>query len=188
MNKAQTKSEVVSSDAEALILVNASDDVIGYLDKSACHDGEGVLHRAFSLFIFNPQGQLLLQQRAAEKRLWGGFWSNSCCSHPRRGETMELAIHRRLEQELGMTAQLAFAYKFEYSAPFKDLGTEHELCWVYIGQTDSQPVINTNEIGEWRWIDQDQLSAEIDADPGRFTPWLAMEWARLNRDFPSLLP
>lgn len=188
MGQVQTKSEIVSSEAEALILVDASDQVVGYLDKSACHDGDGVLHRAFSLFIFNQQGQLLLQQRAPEKRLWGGFWSNSCCSHPRRGETMELAVDRRLEQELGMRTELNFAYKFEYSAPFRDLGTEHELCWVYIGQTDSEPVVNTNEIADWRWIDQQELTRELAEDASRFTPWLAMEWARLTTEFSSRLP
>lgn len=121
----KTKSDIVSSEAEALILVDPSDQVIGYLDKSAAHDGAGVLHRAFSLFIFNSEGLLLLQQRAPDKRLWPEFWSNSCCSHPRKGETMEQAVHRRLEQELGMTATLQFTYKFEYSAPFGELGTEH---------------------------------------------------------------
>ena len=101
---------------------------------------------------------------------------------------MDLAVHRRLEQELGMSAELNFAYKFEYSAPFKELGTEHELCWVYVGQTDAQPVVNTTEIGDWRWIDQSQLTQELTANPGAFTPWLAMEWARLNDEFADRLP
>jgi isopentenyl-diphosphate delta-isomerase len=188
MSKTQTKSDVVSSEAEALILVDSDDQAVGYLDKSACHDGDGVLHRAFSLFIFNAKGQLLLQQRAADKRLWGGFWSNSCCSHPRRGETMDLAVQRRLEQELGMSAELNFAYKFEYSAPYQDLGTEHELCWVYIGQSDAEPVINTTEIGNWRWIDQAEMTQALTEDPSAFTPWLAMEWAHLNAEFSDQLP
>ncbi|MEM8768395.1 MAG: NUDIX domain-containing protein, partial [Pseudomonadota bacterium] len=116
------------------------------------------------------------------------YWSNSCCSHPRQGEEMSTAVHRRLEQELGMTAMLSYAYKFEYSAPFKDLGTEHELCWVYIGQTDRSPVINTTEIMDWRWIAPDQLSAEIAAEPESFTPWLKLEWDRLTSDFSDRLP
>ena len=183
-----TKTEIVSSEAEPLILVNAEDDVVGYLDKSAAHDGTGVLHRAFSLFIFSGDGRLLLQQRAPGKRLWPEFWSNSCCSHPRKGETMDVAVHRRLEQELGMTAELNYAYKFEYSAPFGDLGTEHELCWVYIGRTSVQPVINTTEIMDWRWIDPAELTDAITADPGRYTPWLKMEWERLNAEFADRLP
>lgn len=183
-----TKTEIVSSEAEALILVDSEDRELGFLDKSACHDGAGVLHRAFSLFIFNPRGELLLQQRAAEKRLWPEFWSNSCCSHPRQGETMELAVQRRLHQELGMSAELQFTYKFEYTARFGDLGSEHELCWVYVGQTDQQPVINVTEIKDWRWIDPATLSDALRDAPGSYTPWLILEWQRLSREFAHLLP
>jgi isopentenyl-diphosphate delta-isomerase len=182
-----TKEEVVSSESEPLILVNSSDAEIGYADKSAAHDGAGMLHRAFSLFVFNTDGHLLLQQRASDKRLWPEFWSNSCCSHPRRGESMDQAIHRRLEQELGLTAQLEYAYKFEYTATFGDIGTEHELCWVYTGRTDRQPVINTTEIMDWRWLDPTELTAAIEASPGSYTPWLKMEWLRLNQEFPARL-
>jgi isopentenyl-diphosphate delta-isomerase len=183
-----TKEEIVSSESEPLILVDASDAEVGFLDKAAAHDGDGVLHRAFSLFIFNPEGKLLLQQRAPDKRLWPEFWSNSCCSHPRRGERMDEAVHRRLEQELGMSAELHFAYKFEYRAPFGELGTEHELCWVYTGQTDVQPIINTTEIMDWRWIDPAELTEAIAAEPDRYTPWLKMEWERLNAEFADRLP
>ena len=183
-----TKAEIVSSESEALILVDPSDRVVGYLDKSAAHDGDGILHRAFSLFIFNDEGRLLLQQRAAGKRLWGGYWSNSCCSHPRRGEEMPEAVARRLEQELGMTADLHFAYKFEYRAPFGDAGTEHELCWVYYGATDTEPVINTTEIEDWCWIDPAELTRAIAREPERYTPWLKLEWERLTRDFADRLP
>ena len=188
MSQPTTKSEIVSSESEALILVDSSDEVVGYLDKSAAHDGDGVLHRAFSLFIFNTTGQLLLQQRAQGKRLWPGYWSNSCCSHPRKGETMDVAVHRRLQQELGMKADLRFAYKFEYRAPFGELGTEHELCWVYLGQSAMEPVINTTEIMDWRWIDPAKLTGAIAAEPDRYTPWLKMEWERLSADFTDRLP
>ena len=90
---------IVSDESEPLILVDEADREIGHLDKGACHDGKGVLHRAFSLFIFNDSGELLLQQRSAQKRLWPLFWSNSCCSHPRKGESMETAVERRLAQD-----------------------------------------------------------------------------------------
>src|SRR5690606_14929915 len=109
---------IVSFDDEALVLVDADDREIGFLDKASAHDGEGVLHRAFSLFIFNPQGELLLQQRAADKRLWPGFWANSCCSHPRRGESMQDAIRRRLDEELGLDCALHFLFKFQYQARY----------------------------------------------------------------------
>ncbi len=188
MNRTTTKADIVSSEAEALILVDPSDQVVGYLDKSQAHNGDGILHRAFSLFVFNDGGQLLLQQRAPDKRLWPGYWSNSCCSHPRKGETMDVAVHRRLEQELGLSAELQFTYKFEYTASFGDLGTEHELCWVYVGRSNAVPVINTTEIMDWRWIDSAALTDAISAEPERYTPWLKLEWERLNRDFGARLP
>ena len=187
MPRALTKSEIVSSDQEPLILVDNADREIGFLDKSSCHDGDGVLHRAFSLFIFNQRGELLLQRRAAGKRLWPSYWSNSCCSHPRRGELMGEAVQRRMEQELGLRAPLRFVYKFEYQARFGDQGTEHELCWVYVGQTTEQPVINTTEIDEWRWIAPEALDAELAAGEDTFTPWFQMEWQRLRGDLPDLL-
>ena len=188
MAESLTKSDVVSFEAESLILVDAEDRVLGYLDKSACHDGEGVLHRAFSLFIFNSHGELLMQQRAPGKRLWPGYWANSCCSHPRRGEEMTVAVERRLEQELGLETDLEYAYKFEYTANYQGLGTEHELCHVFIGHTDAAPVINTTEIQDWQWIAPAELSARLAADDSLFTPWLKLEWARLTSDFPHLLP
>ena len=175
-----TKQEVVSSESESLIRVNSADEPIGFLDKTACHDGAGVLHRAFSLFILNPDGELLLQQRHGSKRLWPNYWSNSCCSHPREGEEMDVAVTRRLEQELGLTASLCFAFKFEYRAVFEDKGTEHELCWVYVGRTTASPVINTTEISNWRWIAPAHLDDELKTRPAQFTPWLKMEWERLR--------
>jgi isopentenyl-diphosphate delta-isomerase len=122
--------EVVSREDENLVLVDESDRVVGHLSKGACHDGEGVLHRAFSLFVFNREGQLLLQQRSEKKRLWPLFWSNTCCSHPREGETMDEAVHRRLHEELRMTSELEFLYKFQYQASYEDIGSENEICWV----------------------------------------------------------
>ena len=183
MSQPLTKSEIVSNDREPLILVDASDREIGYLDKTACHDGGGVLHRAFSLFIFNPAGELLLQRRASSKRLWPSFWSNSCCSHPRLGEAMDEAVQRRMGQEIGLQTPVSFVYKFEYQARFGTLGTEHELCSVYIGQTSQEPTINTTEIDEWRWISAIDLDAELAASQDRFTPWFQMEWQRLREEF-----
>jgi isopentenyl-diphosphate Delta-isomerase len=178
-----TRSDIVSSENEPLILVDSSDRAVGELDKAACHDGDGVLHRAFSLFIFDPEGRLLIQQRAPGKRLWPGYWSNSCCSHPRAGETMAEAVGRRLRQELGLEAALHYVYKFEYTARYLDLGTEHELCWVYVGRTTAQPVINSTEIGDWRWIAPADLDAELASHDERFTPWFKLEWRRLKARF-----
>jgi isopentenyl-diphosphate delta-isomerase len=178
----------VSSEAEELILVDADDRVRGYASKAACHDGQGDLHRAFSLFVFNAQGALLLQQRSAGKRLWPGYWANSCCSHPRRGESLDEATQRRLLQELGMRCALRYLFKFEYHADYRGLGAEHELCSVYVGQTAAPVQANRSEVAAWRFVSPAALDAEMAAHPERFTPWLKLEWQRLRRDFNADLP
>jgi isopentenyl-diphosphate Delta-isomerase len=180
MSRQPTRNLVVSSEEERLILVDSNDRETGTSTKSECHDGAGVLHRAFSVFVFNRRGELLIHQRHPSKRLWPDFWSNSCCSHPRAGEEVDVAVHRRLEQELGLTADLHYVYKFEYVAPFGDAGTEHELCWVYAGTTDATPVINTTEIANWRWIAPATLDIELAQTPQRFTPWFKLEWQALR--------
>ena len=182
------RSEIVSNDAEPLILVDSNDDVLGYLDKAACHDGDGQLHRAFSLFIFNSAGELLVQRRASGKRLWPGFWSNSCCSHPRRDETVSEAAARRCTQELGFATQLDYLYKFEYSARYGDEGTERELCSVFVGRFDGEPDVNATEIDDWRWIAPEALEAAFAEEPDAYTPWFKMEWQRLRSDFVKSLP
>ncbi len=171
-----------------LICVDSADRELGHAAKSECHDGAGTLHRAFSVFLFNPGGQVLLQQRAAGKRLWPSFWSNSCCSHPRMGEEIEDAANRRLQQELGLHASLSFLYKFEYAAVYKDLGSEHELCSVFVGVTDAQPQVNDNEIAAWRWVSSQELTQQLQSDAQSYTPWLQLEWQRLQQDFKSALP
>jgi isopentenyl-diphosphate delta-isomerase len=179
--------EVVSSDNETLILVDESDRVVGHLSKGACHDGEGVLHRAFSLFVFNRAGKLLLQQRSEDKRLWPLFWSNTCCSHPREGETMDEAVQRRLRQELGMASELVFLFKFQYQAAYEDKGSEHEICWVYIGVTDDEATPNRTEVADCRWVTPDELDDEMSDGPESFTPWFVMEWRRVREEFRSRL-
>jgi isopentenyl-diphosphate delta-isomerase len=184
--EAQTGTSV-SSESEQLILVDPNDKESGNLSKAACHDGDGILHRAFSLFLFNDRGELLLQQRAAEKRLWPMYWSNTCCSHPRQGESMQVATERRLQQELDTTAALEFIYKFEYQARFGDLGSENELCWVYLGRLAREATANDTEIAALRFVSAEELNQEIDTKPDRLTPWFKMEWQRLNDEFPDSL-
>lgn len=176
-----TPHRIVSSEAEELILVDADDREIGTLDKGAAHDGEGVLHRAFSLFIFNGQGELLLQQRSRAKRLWPLYWSNSCCSHPRKGETMEVATERRLDDELRIAAELEFVYKFAYRARFDATGSENELCRVYLGRSDDPVTPNPNEIAATRWLAAGEVERELSRHPDRFTPWFKLEWQELRR-------
>jgi isopentenyl-diphosphate Delta-isomerase len=181
-------SRSTASDSESLILVDEADREVGHLDKAQCHQGRGVLHRAFSLLIFNDAGELLLQQRAASKRLWPLYWSNSCCSHPRRAETMEAAINRRLNEELGLRCPLHFLFKFQYQAQFDAAGAEQELCSVFVGHTSDPVRIDPSEILAWRWISPESLQAELaGSDAGKFTPWFVMEWERIWRDHRAVL-
>ena len=185
----QTGMEEITLDSEPLILVDETDREIGHLDRANCHAGSGVLHRAFSLLIFNGNGELLLQQRAARKRLWPLYWSNSCCSHPRRAESMEAAIHRRLMEELGLACPLHFLFKFQYQAQFDAAAAERELCSVFIGRANGRVRVDRAEIHAWRWISTAELEAEMDGPPAaRFTPWFRIEWERVWRDHrPALL-
>lgn len=170
------------TDAEQLILVDDADHEIGHLSKMDCHVGTGVLHRAFSLFIFNARDELLVQQRSASKSLWPNYWSNSCCSHPRRGESMTAAIHRRLMEELGLRCALKFLFKFKYQAQYDQASAEHELCSVFYGRSSTPVHANREEITDWRWVPLQELQAQL-ADPAqRYTPWFKLEWEQIRRD------
>jgi isopentenyl-diphosphate delta-isomerase len=184
---APAQDEVVSSEDEALILVDADDREIGSMTKARCHEGDGALHRAFSLFVFNRAGELLVQQRSAGKKLWPLHWSNSCCSHPRHGETTDEAIHRRLAQELGIRSELHFLYKFQYQARYQDVGSENEICSVYLGVSDDEVRPNRHEISAWRWIGAERLDEEMRSNPASFTPWFTMEWQRVRPRYRDLL-
>ena len=179
MNTLENAHRIVSSEAEQLILVDAEDRETGYLSKAECHDAGGILHRAFSVFLFNAQGELLLQQRSASKRLWPGYWSNTCCSHPRRGESMEVATARRLHDELNVEAALEFVYKFTYQAQYDDNGAESELCHVFLGKVGDVVRPNDHEIEAIRYAAADGLLAELADENEPFTPWFKMEWLTL---------
>ena len=172
---------IVSSDSELLIRVDEQDNELGVLSKGECHDGNGLLHRAFSVFLFDGRGRLLIQQRAAEKRLWPLYWANSCCSHPRVGETMAEATERRVHEELGLRAPLHFIYKFRYQASFGQLGSEHELCWVYAGRAEPfqlQP--NPAELAAWRFVDVEEIDAMMVDEQANVAPWFRLEWQALR--------
>ncbi len=175
--------EVVSFCDEPLILVDSEDQVLGYLDKISCHEGEGKLHRAFSAFVFNSKGELLIQQRHLSKMLSGGFWANSCCSHPRKGESMDVAVERRLQEELGLELALKYFYRFEYHAYYNNKGSEHELCSVYVGVTDAEPKVNTTELAAWKMIAPEQLDQELENNSSQYTPWFKMEWKALRENY-----
>ncbi len=165
---------------EPLILVDPKDCIVGYRDKAACHAGAGLLHRAFSIYLFDAAGRLLMQQRAPQKPLWPHYWSNTCCSHPRRGEAMEQAAHRRLQEELGLQAELRYLYKFIYQAPFGDVGSEHELCSVFVGKATQDPAFHPDEISAIRYFETNEVD-QLVADPhSDFTPWLRLQWPQLR--------
>ncbi len=172
--------KIVSFGDELLILVDGKDNIVGYKDKNACHNGDGILHRAFSVFIFNEKNELLIHQRSGQKRLWNLFWTNSCCSHPRKGESYEIATKRRVKEELGLETDLKYLYKFQYQARFGEKGSENELCSVYVGKTNDTPQINPNEISDWRYISVDELTKELTEHPEKYTPWFKMEWKTIS--------
>ena len=183
----QMTARIVSSEDESLILVDRDDNETGTLSKARCHDGDGVLHRAFSVFLFDEQGRLLLQQRASGKRLWPMYWSNSCCSHPRAGEEIGEAVVRRLNDELHTSSAPEFVYKFVYQAPFGDLGSEHELCHVFLGTAGVELQPNASEIAEIRYVSAAALADEFAASPESFTPWFKQEWGELNSNYAEQL-
>lgn len=177
------KHDIVSFDDEKLILVDKDDNVLGYKSKDECHLGNGDLHRAFSIFIFNENKEILLQKRSEQKQLWPLFWSNSCCSHPRKGEDYKTAIHRRLKEELGIDTALKYLYKFQYQVSYKNVGSEHELCSVYIGKSNEKILVNTNEISDWKFINTDVLDNELEKFPEKYTPWFKMEWNEIKKKY-----
>ena len=183
----KTRDEAVSSPDELLILVDPSDNEVGFLSKAECHEGNGQLHRAFSVFIFNSSGQLLLQKRSHQKELWNLYWSNSCCSHPHKGEELHQAAKRRINEELSIDCDLHFIYKFSYQESFEKKGSEHELCSVLVGLNDGDPSVNKTEIEDWKYIDGNELSIAIEEHPEQYTPWLKMEWAEMRKNYVNLI-
>ena len=181
------RDRTVSSEDEELILVDDEDRETGFLSKAACHDGDGSLHRAFSAFLFDDNGHLLLQQRAVSKRLWPGFWSNSCCSPPRRNESMHTATRRRLDEELNIGAELQFVYKFRYQAKYDDSGSEHELCHVFLGRVGDEVRPNREEIAAVRFVEPEALADELERSPEAFTPWFRLEWQSLTTAYADAL-
>ncbi len=156
---------------ESLILVNEKDEACGKMEKLAVHQ-LGLLHRAFSVFIFNSKGELLLQQRAEDKYHSGGLWTNTCCSHPRYGEDTQSSVERRLMEEMGMHCKTNFAFSFMYKTQFENGLIEHEFDHVYIGVSDELPLPTKAEAQNWKYITLANLEQEISQEPKKFTAWL----------------
>jgi isopentenyl-diphosphate delta-isomerase len=180
-----TNSNIVSFDNEPLILVDTNDVVIGYEEKASAHQGDGKLHRAFSIFLLNDYDEVLLQQRSSLKPLWPMYWSNTCCSHPRRGETLAQSTTRRLREELNLEAPLKYLYKFQYHARYEAaLGSEHELCSVFVGHVQGRPKpkVNQTEIADTVWLPITEVNEWLSNDQISTTPWFALEWKQLQDD------
>jgi isopentenyl-diphosphate delta-isomerase len=167
---------------ENVILVDTSDNEIGTMGKQEAHQ-LGVLHRAFSVFVFNSQGELLLQQRALDKYHSGGKWTNTCCSHPRPGEATDLAAHRRLSEEMGMACDLRYLFKFIYKAELEDGLTEHECDHVFYGISDQAPEPLAAEAAGFRYVDMDDLDMELQNNPNDYTEWLKICFARVKENY-----
>ncbi len=157
---------------EQVILVDEADRQVGFEEKMKAHLDGGKLHRAFSVFIFNSRGEMLLQQRAGGKYHFGGLWTNACCSHPRRGEETEEAAHRRLQQELGFDCELREVFSFVYTATDAGSGlTEREYDHVFVGTFDGVPQPDPEEADAVRWIAGEELKRDMATNPGQYTPW-----------------
>ncbi|MCG9880737.1 MAG: isopentenyl-diphosphate Delta-isomerase [Bacteroidia bacterium] len=158
---------------EMVILVDEHDNEIGLMEKQEAHV-KALLHRAFSVMVFNDKGEMLLQQRALSKYHSGGLWTNTCCSHPRQGETTEQAAHRRLQEEMGFDCELKLHQTFIYKAPFDNGLTEHELDHVFIGTYNQDPHINPEEVNDFHWISLSELDQQLRNQPEKFTVWFKM--------------
>ncbi|QRR00968.1 isopentenyl-diphosphate Delta-isomerase [Dyadobacter sandarakinus] len=156
--------------SDQVVLVNEEDEAIGLMPKLEAHQ-KGVLHRAFSVFVFNSKGEMLLQRRAFGKYHSEGLWSNTCCSHPLDGETTYLGAVRRLREEMGITAELNFLFTFQYRASLENGLTEHELDHVFWGVTDDLPELNPEEASDFRYLTTSEIRADVAANPGAYTEW-----------------
>ncbi|MDU8885579.1 isopentenyl-diphosphate Delta-isomerase [Yeosuana sp. MJ-SS3] len=155
---------------EQVILVNENDEQIGLMPKLEAHQ-KALLHRAFSVFIFNNKNELMLQRRAVHKYHSPGLWTNTCCSHQREGESNIDAGKRRLREEMGFVTDLEEVISFIYTAPFDNGLTEHEYDHVLIGYYNGEPDINSDEVADWKWMSLDKIKADISLQPELYTEW-----------------
>ncbi|MDE3741397.1 isopentenyl-diphosphate Delta-isomerase [Maribacter polysaccharolyticus] len=155
---------------EEVILVNTQDEQMGTMPKMEAHE-KALLHRAFSVFIMNDKGEIMLQQRAAHKYHSPLLWTNTCCSHQREGETNIEAGRRRLQEEMGFTADLRELFSFIYKAPFDNGLTEHEYDHVMMGSYSGDPKINPEEVADFKWMSPEEIQKDIAENPEDYTVW-----------------
>jgi isopentenyl-diphosphate delta-isomerase len=162
---------------EMLILVDPHDRQIGVEEKMKAHR-EGKLHRAFSVFVFNEKGEMLLQKRAPQKYHSGGLWTNACCSHPRPGEAIEQAATRRLNEEMGFVCELKKTFHFIYKAELDGGLIEHEFDHVFIGNYNGKVCPNIDEVADYRWLNVQTIKQELEHFPERYTVWFKIAFER----------
>ncbi|HET9746182.1 MAG TPA: isopentenyl-diphosphate Delta-isomerase [Chitinophagaceae bacterium] len=164
---------------EKVILVNEHDDMTGIMDKMAAHK-QGLLHRAFSVFIFNSKGEMLLQQRALNKYHSAGLWTNACCSHPMPGEKTKEAAERRLMEELGFETAIEKIFDFVYKAEFENGLTEHEFDHVFAGEYEGGLTINPAEVSEACYKEIAEIKTMLQSHPQKFTAWFHIAFPRIE--------
>lgn len=155
---------------EQVILVNDKDEQIGLMAKMEAHE-KALLHRAFSVFIFNDRNELMIQQRAKDKYHSPGLWTNTCCSHQREGETNIEAGKRRLQEEMGFTTELKDTISFIYKAPFDNGLTEHEFDHILVGNFQGEPNLNPEEAEDYKWVSLEELKQDMEGNPQKYTEW-----------------
>jgi isopentenyl-diphosphate delta-isomerase len=156
-----------------VILVDANDNAIGTMEKMEAHE-KGLLHRAFSVLIFNSKGELLIQKRASTKYHSGGLWTNTCCSHPSPQESIEQAAKRRLKEEMGIEAEPTFTYKFIYKTDLDKNLIEYEVDHVLTAQFDGEPKVNENEVEDWKYVSLKELQRDAQNNPHLYTEWFKL--------------
>lgn len=163
---------------EYVVLVDELDNKVGLMEKMEAHINP-TLHRAFSIFIFNSKNEMLLQQRALSKYHTPGLWTNTCCSHPRDGESLHDATNRRLQEEMGMQCELKEAFSFIYKADVMQGLVEHEFDHVFIGTSDDIPIINKDEVESFRYDTVENIKADIERNPQNYTAWFKIAFDKL---------
>lgn len=165
---------------EQVLLVNEKDEVVGTMGKMEAHE-KALLHRAFSVFVLNKKGEVMLQQRAAHKYHSPGLWTNTCCSHQREGESNIDAGKRRLDEEMGFRTELEELFSFIYKAPFDNGLTEHEFDHVMLGYYEDDPDPNPDEVSDWKWMAPDKIRDDMDAKPENYTAWFRIIFDRFHQ-------
>jgi isopentenyl-diphosphate delta-isomerase len=174
---------------ELLILVDEDDNAIGLEEKVKCHLPNGKLHRAFTALLFDKKGRLVLTKRAPEKMLWPGIWDGTVASHPRKSETYVTSAERRMPEELGISCKLDYLFKFEYHVPYKDIGSENEICGTMIGIIDDSTRFSLikDEINEVKWISAQELLSDLKIKPNEYCPWMLIALELLNKSEKTML-